>query len=259
MAEQTGDRRRESNMANINAPVLRLVEQGDAAYQDKDCAKAQRLYEQALDVAKRSGAATNYVYSSLVKIYKGNSEYRKAYEMSRQALPTTAGFQDCAICLRQLAREAQNAGNASLLAGTLGELYRLAVLAYLCYGTHDCQTGAGGGLYDRAVILCQKLELRQIHATYETHGVLDGGGLLTKSDYKLFASVFDENSRTYNPHQDFAALRWEVNNEYIHWLRSVYWQQPEFGHDSYAIRVREESMASTIEWFRENAPFAINP
>jgi hypothetical protein len=246
-------------MTNINAPVLRLVEQGDAAYKNRKFETAQRLYEQALDVAKRSGAATNYVYSSLVKLYIGNSEYRKAYEMSRQGLPTTAGFQDCAICLRQLAREAHKAEDDLLLAGALGELYRLAVLANLCYGTHDCQTAAGGGLFDRAVILCQKLELRQIHATFETHGVLDDGGLLTKNDYRLFASVFGENSRTYNPHQDFATLRWAVNNEYIHWLRHVFWQQPEFGDDSHAIRVREESIASTIEWFRENAPFAINP
>jgi tetratricopeptide (TPR) repeat protein len=249
-------------MTNINVPVLRLAEQGDIAYKKKDYEKAEGIYKQALDLAVQTGAETNYVYSCLAKVYKKLKKYREAYNISFQAIPTPAGFRDCAICLRQLARQAQRAKNDSLFRETLEELYRLAALAYLCYGIHDCKTGVRGSLYDRALILCQKLELRQIHATYQTHGRLDGGGLLTESDYKLFASVFGEIEKNYNPHLDFSALTWEVNNENMkrlreHFLRAPE-QHPEFSNDTLWNRMANESIAENIKWLRQNAPFALN-
>lgn len=244
-------------MTNTNASVLRLVEQGDAAYKRRDYEAAERSYEQALGLAIRTGVETNYVYSCLVKVYKKHKRYKEAYEISLRAVPSTAGFRDCAICLRQLAKQAEKAQDVVLLRTTLEELYRLAVLAYLCYGTHDCQTGSR--LYDRAIILCQRLDLRQIHATYETHGVLAEGGLLTDSDYRLFASVFGENCRAYSPHQDFFALTQEVNNEYINWLRHVFWQDSEFGDSPSWIRMREENIAGMVEMLRKSFPFTAHP
>ncbi|MBN2303118.1 MAG: hypothetical protein JXQ72_01495 [Anaerolineae bacterium] len=92
-------------MSNPNLTILKLVEQGDAAYKEKEYETAKRLYEQALTLAKQTGAETNYVYSSLVKVYKKSKLYREAYQLSLQAVPTPAGFRDSAICLRQRKRD----------------------------------------------------------------------------------------------------------------------------------------------------------
>ncbi len=246
-------------MTNTNIPILRIVEQGDAAYKKKDYETAERLYKQALDLAKRTGAETNYVYSALAKVTKRKSDgLREAYNYSRQTC-TPAGFRDGAIALRKLARQVKKEKNVSLLRETLEELYRLAVLAYLCYGTHDCKSGFG--LYDRAVIVCQMLELRQINATYQTHGTLEGGGLLTETDYKLYASVFGETDKTYNPLLDFAILTREVNDRYVNWLRDYYMRAPDdsdFVVDAFWIKLATENFNHSIESLRKNFPWAIN-
>jgi hypothetical protein len=249
-------------MANMNAPILRLVERGDAAFKEKHYEKAEHLYTQALELAVQSGAETNYVYSCLVKVYKKSEKHQQAYKTSLHAVPTPAGFRDCSICLRQLVKQATKAEDDSLIIKWLEEFYRLGVLAYLCYETSDCSKGVYGPLYDRAVILCQRLELRQISATYPTHGTLAEGGLLTKRDYKLFASTFGETSQIYNPILDFSALTREVNNEFIRWLRQSYLEppkeNPEYGNDPFWIRLAEQNIASTIEQLKRIAPFVLN-
>ncbi|MBN2302885.1 MAG: tetratricopeptide repeat protein [Anaerolineae bacterium] len=249
-------------MPNPNLSILGLVERGDSAYKNKEYEEAEQLYTQALELAIQTGTETNYVYSSLVKVYKKAGKYQEAYEISRQAVPTPAGFRDCAICLRQLAKQAKKAEDDALLEETLKELYRLAVLAYLCYGTHDCITGVRGSLHDRAVILCQKLELNQINVAYSTHGHLAGGGLLTEGDYKLFSSFFGETGNSYDPHLNFSALMREVNTEYLKWLRSYFLdppaESPEFRDSPFWIRMAENNIASTIKELKKIAPFAVN-
>jgi tetratricopeptide (TPR) repeat protein len=233
-------------MTDANAQVLRIVEQGDAAYKAGKYQQAQHLCEQALDIAKRHGTETNYIHSCLVKIYKKNGQYTKAYEISKQALPTPAAFRDCAICLRKMAKEAQKNKQALVLSDTLNELYRLAVLAYLCYGTHDCDTGVPGWLYDRAVAVSQRFSMPQIQATYPACGKLEGEGLLTKADYKLFGSVFGETERTYNPNTEFRNALRKINKETTEaWLAET--------QRSILPYSREE-----VAQFKSQAPFAFN-
>ena len=249
-------------MVNMNAPVLRLVQRGDVAFKEKNYEKAERLYTQALELAMQSGAETNYVYSCLVKVYKKSEKHQQAYETSLRAVPTSAGFRDCSICLRQLVKQATKTKDDSLIIRWCEEFYRLGVLAYLCYETYDCSRGVYGPLYDRAVILCRKLELNQISATYPTNGILAGGGLLTERDYRLFASIFGETSRIYNPLLDFSALTREINNEFLRWLRESYREppkeNPEYRHDPFWIKLAEQNIASTIEQLKRIAPFVLN-
>lgn len=243
-------------MANPNAPVLRLVDKGDAAYKKKNYEAAKKFYEQALEIALKKGGDTNFVYSSLAKVFKKLKMYKEAYEISRQ-ICTPAGFRDSAISLRQLAKQAQKTNDDTTIRNILNEFYKLAVLAYLCYGPFDCKGGVRGALYDRAAILCQRIDLKQIHATYQTHGIISGGGILTENDYKMFSAIFGETSRTYNPHQDFVALTKAINEAFI---KSMYesWHSTEFGDDPFMVRMRDDSIAETLKWLRENAPFAIN-
>lgn len=85
---------------------IQLVERGDVAYRRKDYKGARELYERALSIAKEKGKETNYIYSSLVRVYKSGKLYREAMEFARQALPTPSGFEDSAICLRAIVRDA---------------------------------------------------------------------------------------------------------------------------------------------------------
>jgi tetratricopeptide (TPR) repeat protein len=183
---------------------LGLVEQGDDAYKRKDYLEAQRLYEQALEVAKANQEETNYIYSCLTKVYKKNKDYRQAFLLSKEALPTPAAFRDCAICLRALAKRANKEGGTVTYRLALDDLYRLGVLACLCYGEHDCQSGVSGAKYDRAVAICRRMNGQLPNATFEQNGKIVVGGLLTESDYSMLADAFGESDKTFTPRKLYA-------------------------------------------------------
>lgn len=192
---------------------LELVEQGDEAYKRKDYLDAQRLYEQALEVAKANREDTNYIYSSLTKVYKKNKNYRQAYLLSKKALPTPAAFRDCATCLRSLAKEAKKAGDSVSYRHALEDLYKLGAHACLCYGEHNCQSGVSGAAYDRAVIISQNMKGRLTDAAFERNGKIVGGGLLTKADYIMFADAFGESDKTFTPLQEYVTMLQAADEE----------------------------------------------
>lgn len=192
---------------------LELVKQGDEAFKRKDYVEAQRLYEQALEAAKAGREDTNYIYSSLAKVYKKNKQYRDAYLLSKKALPTPAAFRDCAICLRSLAKEARKSGTEASYRQALDELYRLAVHACLCYGTHDCQSGVSGRAYARAIVISRGLKSKPINATFQQNGKIVGGGLLAEQDYDMLIDAFGQNENTYAPQQEYVELLQAADEE----------------------------------------------
>jgi tetratricopeptide (TPR) repeat protein len=193
--------------------TLGFVEQGDDAYKRKDYSEAQRLYEQALEIAKANREDTNYIYSSLTKVYKKNKNYRQAYLLSKKALPTPAAFRDCAICLRSQAKEAKKEGDDATYRHALEDLYRLGVHACLCYGEHDCQSGVSGVSYDRAVIISRSMKSQLPVATFESNGKIIGGGLLAESDYAMFTDAFGESDKTFMPQQEYLAILQAVDEK----------------------------------------------
>jgi tetratricopeptide (TPR) repeat protein len=192
---------------------LDLVEQGDEAYKRKDYLDAQRLYQQALEVARANREDTNYIYSSLTKVYKKNKNYRQAYLLSKKALPTPAAFRDCATCLRSLAKEAKKASDSVSYRHALEDLYKLGAYACLCYGEHNCQSGVSGAAYDRAVIMSRSMKGRPTDATFERNGKIVGGGLLTEADYIMFADAFGESDKTFIPQQEYATMLQVIDEE----------------------------------------------
>lgn len=205
---------------------LNLVEKGDAAYKDKDYGQAQLLYERALGLAKSRGQETNYIYGSLAKVYKRNKRYKDAYRLSRKAIPTPVGFRDCAICLRGIAREAKENGKNEELRKALDQLYRLAILACVYFADHDCKSGVGEHLYDKAVYIHRRLREKSIQANFQENGRIATGGLLTEQDYKLFTGVFGQNEKIYDPRPKYSdlikAAEAEMERRELAWERCLW-------------------------------------
>jgi len=204
-------------MPDINARVFLLVEQGNLAYKNEKYQNAEDLYNQALELAERCGIETNFIFSSLVKVYKKLGLYDKGYQISKQAIPTPAAFNDCAVLLRKIIQASKKDDQTTRLSETLDELYRLSVLAFLCYGPHDCKSGVAGSLFERAEYIVQQLPLGQIQATYTTKGILTSGGILTERDYRFFTDTFGQNDSLYNPNEDYSEL--------IHTANETLWQK----------------------------------
>lgn len=191
---------------------LDLVQRGDVAYRQRDYRAAQELYEEALRIAKVQGKETNYIYSSLVRVYKHNRLYLEAVELARQAMPTPAGFRDAAICLRAVAKEGLARKDPSQVERALDELYRMAVLAAVCYGDHDCKSAVSGQQYERALLIVKALPLRSIGHCYRDRGVIKGG-LLGGSDYRLFEKVFGASPGIFDPQMEYSELLKSVDQE----------------------------------------------
>jgi hypothetical protein len=191
----------------VVADPLRLTEQGDRAYARKDYVAAEAFYLDALSAAKQIGTPTNYIYTQLARVFKRNKAFKEAYALSRKAVPTPAGFTDCATSARGAIRQAISEKDMDLAARWLDELYRLGVRAWLCYGAHDCKSGVAGYLHERAVYIDSALESEAIGASYASNGRIGAsGGLLVERDYSLMAKVFGVNALIYDPLVDFGSL-----------------------------------------------------
>lgn len=153
-----------------------------------------------LDDLKTINAMPSYLNSILSKAQRqlGYIGDNKSFNLCLFDDPSPAVFREERKRFRALIRKYKKENSLEELRLTLDQYYKLALLAYACYGEHDCNSGVIGWQYDKAVGIVKEIS-NKIDQTYKTHGYIENSNFISQNDWKEFVRVFGESSKRFNP------------------------------------------------------------